>query len=171
MMQSPDFEIVRTDGLVPSAELTRLFTELNGRETKPDICRINSLIAAGTLAFYIIRIDSRTVGMASVIPCRTAANDKLWIEDVCILEGYRGLGLGKALLRAAISDAEKYFGKGTFWLTSRPSRKAARAMYRELGFVEHDTGVFYLRKNCGEDVDKTPPKGPENDEKSGIISG
>ena len=26
------------------------------------------------------------LGIASVIPCRTAASDKLWIEDVCVLE-------------------------------------------------------------------------------------
>ena len=134
--------IIRADSINACEDLTSLFSQLNGYDTVPDVERINSLISEGTLAFYTVRDGDRIVGMASVIPCRTAASDKLWIEDVCVLEEYRGKGIGKQLLQYAMTDAVHYFGKGTFWLTSRPSRTAARQMYRSLGFAEYETGVF-----------------------------
>lgn len=137
-------EILRSDGVVASENLTRLFSELSGFDRVPDVGRINSLIAAGSLAFYIVLYNGETVGMASVIPCRTAASDKLWIEDVCILSDFRGKGLGRKLMEFAMNDSVKLFGPGTFWLTSRPARKAARQMYESLGFSEYETGVYRL---------------------------
>ena len=135
--------IIRAGGVIACEDLTSLFSQLDGYESVPDIKRINSLISEGTLAFYTVREGDRIIGMASVIPCRTAASDKLWIEDVCVLEEYRGKGIGKQLVEYAMTDAAHYFGKGTFWLTSRPSRAVARQMYRSLGFTEYETGVFY----------------------------
>ena len=137
-------EIFRSDRVTGSDNLTRLFSELSGFHREPDIDRINSLIADGTLAFYLVCEDDRPVGMASVISCRTAASDKLWIEDVCILSECRGRGLGRALLEFAIKDSVSLFGEGTFWLTSRPSRTVARKMYEALGFSEYETGVYRL---------------------------
>ena len=135
--------IMRARNVSTSEDLTNLFSQLNGFDTVPDVERINSLISEGSLAFYTVRDKDKIVGMASVIPCRTAASDKLWIEDVCVLEEYRGKGIGKQLLDYAMADAAKYFGKGTFWLTSRPSRTAARQMYKSMGFTEYETGVFF----------------------------
>ena len=135
--------IIRARNVSACEDLTNLFSQLNGFDTVPDVERINSLISEGSLAFYTVRDKDKIVGMASVIPCRTAASDKLWIEDVCVLEEYRGKGVGKRLVEYAMADAIQYFGKGTFWLTSRPSRTAARQMYRSMGFTEYETGVFY----------------------------
>ena len=135
--------IIRARNVSASEDLTNLFSQLNGFDTVPDVERINSLISEGSLAFYTVRDKDKIVGMASVIPCRTAASDKLWIEDVCVLEEYRGKGVGKRLVEYAMADAAQYFGKGTFWLTSRPSRTAARQMYRSMGFTEYETGVFF----------------------------
>ena len=137
-------EIIRSDKVVGSDNLTRLFSELSGCHREPDIERINSLIAAGTLAFYQVLENDHPVGMASVISCRTAASDKLWVEDVCILSDFRGRGLGRALLEFAMKDSVTLFGQGTFWLTSRPSRTVARKMYEALGFSEYETGVYRL---------------------------
>lgn len=125
-----------------SERLTRLFSELKGEETTPDVSRINALIAAGNLAFYSAWMDGELVGITSVIPCRTAQSDKLWIEDVAVLGECRGLGLGKGLVEFAMEDASSRFFNGTFWLTSRPSRTAARKMYASMGFEEYETGVF-----------------------------
>lgn len=161
-----DRSIVRLDKVVASPNLDRLFYELSGEGVGEgagvgagegagegagagdgvavDVDRINSLIASGRLAFYGAFVDGGLVGMASVIPLKTAVSDKLWIEDVCVLSSCRGLGLGRALMEFVLSDAATLFGGGTFWLTSRPSRTAARALYQSLGFVEHSTGVFRL---------------------------
>ena len=137
-------KIIRSHGVTASENLDRLFSELSGHERTPDTDRINSLIKSGSLALYLVLDGDSPIGMASVIPCRTAASDKLWIEDVCILSEWRGRGLARRLMQFAMSDSQEIFGKGTFWLTSRPSRKAARELYRSLGFVEYETGVFRL---------------------------
>lgn len=125
-----------------SERLTRLFSELTGKDMTPDISRINGLIADGSLAFYTAWADGILVGMTSIIPCRTSLSDKLWIEDVAVLNEYRGHGIGRGLLGFAMNDAMERFGGGTFWLTSRPSRTAARKMYESMGFREYETGVF-----------------------------
>ena len=143
MMSAISIERVRSVEL--SENLAQLFSQLNGYDTPPDTGRINALISCGTLAFYLACVDNKPIGMASVIACRTAASDKLWIEDVCVLDEYRGNGIGKSLMQYAMRDSVEYFGGGTFWLTSRPSREAARAMYKVLGFTQYETGVFYLK--------------------------
>jgi len=135
--------ILRTDKVSESDNLTRLFTELSDCNQSPDVGRINSLISSGQLAFYVALVDDTLAGMMSVIPYRTAVKNKLWIEDVCVLSDYRGMGLGRKLIEFAMSDSEEYFGTGTFWLTSRPSRTAARNLYKSLGFKEYNTGIFF----------------------------
>lgn len=127
----------------PSERLTRLYRELTGTEMIPDIGRINAIIASGSLAFYTAWLDGGLVGMCSVIPCRTSLADKLCIEDVAVLGECRGLGVGKGLVTYAMEDAPKRFFPGPFWLTSNPSRTAARKMYASLGFKEYETGVFF----------------------------
>ena len=128
----------------PSERLTRLFCELTGAEISPDVNRLNSLIAAGALAFHTAWLDGKLVGMASVIPCSTTLSNKLWIEDVAVLSEFHGFGIGRGLLEFAMADSRSRFFDGTFWLTSRPSRIAARKMYASMGFKEYETGVFYL---------------------------
>lgn len=140
-----EITITRAEKVEASERLSRLFSELSGRDRTPDTDRINALIASGSLGFYLATAGGQPVGMASVIPCKTAANDKLWIEDVCVLSEFRGEGIGKKLLQFAMEDSRNHFGGGTFWLTSRPSRTAARQMYASLGFTEYETGVFYLK--------------------------
>ena len=142
-----DIQYKTTAELESSASLTRLFCELTGEEMTPDVARINDLIAEGRLAFYTAWIEGDLVGMTSVIPCRTALSDKLWIEDVAVLSECRGMGIGKGLLEYAMHDAASRFFPGTFWLTSRPSRTAARKMYSSMGFKEYETGVFF-RSSC-----------------------
>lgn len=141
---SDKYSIIRAASVEPSENLTRLFSEVSGEPANPDVQRINSLIAEGKLAFYQVLDDSgKIMGMASVVPYHTAVADKLWIEDVCILSDCRGAGLGRKLMEFLLADAADHFGGGTFWLTSRPSRTAARTLYHSLGFSEYDTGVFY----------------------------
>lgn len=141
-----EITVKRAERVEPSDELTRLFSELKGHTDIPDTDRINSLIAKGSIAFYLMEKDGAPIGMASVISCRTAVCDKLWIEDVCISSGFRGQGLGRKLMEFVLKDAADFFGKGTFWLTSRPSREAARSLYKSLGFAEYETGVFKMRE-------------------------
>jgi ribosomal protein S18 acetylase RimI-like enzyme len=54
-----------------------------------------------------------------------------------------GQGIGRALVERAVEMANDYGADGIY-LTSRPSREVARALYRKVGFEEVPTTVFRL---------------------------
>lgn len=129
-----EIEYTKADSVSESENLTRLYYELTGKEIVPDVSRINKLIAENRLFFYTASCNKLPVGMVSVVPCRTSMKDKYWIEDVAVLSDCRGKGVGRALLDFAIKDISDRFGEGVFYLTSRPSRTAARKLYTSMGF-------------------------------------
>ena len=74
----------------------------------------------------------------------TLTGDKYWIEDVIVHEAFRGQGIGKALVKAAVEHVKESGKPYRIYLTSNPSRTAARNLYSSEGFEEYDTGVFRL---------------------------
>ena len=66
---------------------------------------------------------------------------RAWIEDVVVDTNARGAGIGKQLNLTAI-DLAKQAGAKTVDLTSRPSRKAANQLYKNIGFIKRDTNVY-----------------------------
>ena len=132
----------KSDQILDKNRLQALFSELTRREFTPDLDRINSLIQTGSLFCYVAEEDGEWVGMCYLVPCQTAMTDKLWIEDVVVHSSARGKGIGRGLLEFALEDGRKRFPDCVFYLTSRPSRVAARKLYTDLGFQEYETGVF-----------------------------
>ena len=59
-------------------------------------------------------------------------------------ERFRGRGLGRKIMEITLT-AMREAGVTGIELTSHPSRVAARALYRSLGFKPRKTGVFELR--------------------------
>ena len=71
---------------------------------------------------------------------------RAWIEDVVVDSEARGLGVGEALVTAAVSLG-KQRGAKTIDLTSRQSRQAAHRLYEKVGFQVRDTSVYrYVSK-------------------------
>ena len=87
---------------------------------------------------------------------------KGWIEDVVVDASARGAGVGEALVRAALERAARE-GVERVMLTSRPARRAARALYRKVGFEEAETSVFVLLAEAGRQMEK--PKSSASDER------
>jgi ribosomal protein S18 acetylase RimI-like enzyme len=56
-------------------------------------------------------------------------------------EAARGRGVGEILNRWALGLADR-LGARTVDLTSRPSRVAANALYRKIGFEERETNIY-----------------------------
>jgi len=71
------------------------------------------------------------------IPTGTRA----WIEDVVVDESARGLGMGDALVAAAMERARE-LGARNIDLTSRASRVAAHRLYERAGFEVRETNVY-----------------------------
>ena len=58
------------------------------------------------------------------------------IDNICVAPAFRRQGIARALLEAAMKQAETEFGAETFTLEVRVSNEAARALYASLGFEE-----------------------------------
>lgn len=88
--------------------------------------------------------DGTLAGMLTLTCCQTLARSKYWIEDVVVRPEYRGKGIGRAMVEAAVGHVKDNDGHAVIYLTSNPSRLAARALYRSVGFEDYDTGVFRI---------------------------
>jgi GNAT superfamily N-acetyltransferase len=63
------------------------------------------------------------------------------VEDVVVLDLYRGKGIGTALMEQVLTLA-KQKRLGSIYLTSSDSRVAAHKMYEKAGFKIIDTNFF-----------------------------
>ena len=80
----------------------------------------------GTLTLAIVKVPTGT---------------RAWIEDVVVAQSARGRGVGKLLSERAVSLAGE-LGAKTVDLTSRPTREAANALYKKVGFSMRETNVY-----------------------------
>jgi ribosomal protein S18 acetylase RimI-like enzyme len=81
------------------------------------------------------------VGALTLVLVRLPTGVAAHIEDVVVDEAARGHGAGRALVEHALGLA-RAASAGHVDLTSRPSRTAANALYRSLGFEERATNTY-----------------------------
>lgn len=93
---------------------------------------------------FVAKDGERIVGCATLCPFVSPTGRKASIEDVVVNTEYRGRGIGRKLVEAAIEKA-KEFSPVTIQLTSRPSRVAANRLYQSMGFTQKDTNFYYLK--------------------------
>lgn len=87
----------------------------------------------------------RIVGCASLCVTSSPTGCKAHIEDVVVLSSYRGQQLGRCLMEHVLGCARKELPTGTkIYLTSRPHRVAANALYQSLGFRRKETNVYEI---------------------------
>ena len=121
--------------------------------------RLAELLAGDSFWLFVTEdADGQLAGMLTLTRCHTLSRSKFWIEDVIVDPAYRGQGVGRALVHAAVeyvraarehtcTTGESTTGcerNPSLYLTSNPSRTAARALYRSEGFEEYETGVFRI---------------------------
>ncbi len=133
------------------ARIDELLHLLDSTLPKIDAERVESLLADGAFDLFIAEDDNGTVaGILTLTRCSTLSRSKFWIEDVIVDPEFRGQGVGRSLVRAAVAQAEAKEERPAVYLTSNPSRVAARHLYRSEGFEEYETGVFrksYQKQN------------------------
>ena len=98
----------------------------------------------GTTSVFVLRRRSRIVASATAVRFSTPTGSHCRIENVVVDERMRGRGLGREIMEKTL-DALRAMNVSHIELTSHPSRVAARALYRSLGFKPRKTGVFELR--------------------------
>lgn len=107
--------------------------------------RLAELLAGDSFWLFVTEdADGQLAGMLTLTRCHTLSRSKLWIEDVIVDPAYRGQGVGRALVHAAVEYVTSSEPNPSLYLTSNPKRTAARALYRSEGFEEYETGVFRI---------------------------
>ena len=90
---------------------------------------------------YVIRAEGHIVATATLCVKHTLEFTIGDVESVVVTSQCRGLGYGKALMRAVI-EAAKELGVHHLSLTSHPGRVAANELYRGLGFERYETNCY-----------------------------
>ena len=107
--------------------------------------RLNEIIGDDSFHLFVAEnINGNIDGMLTLTRCHTLGRSKYWIEDVVVTPVSRGKGVGRSLVKAAVSHVRETEENAVIYLTSNPSRVEARALYRSEGFEEYDTGVFRI---------------------------
>jgi GNAT superfamily N-acetyltransferase len=96
---------------------------------------------------YLVEYDRKAIGYAIVFETYGSfmAQPKLYLEDLFILPGYRGLGAGKALFEAMVEQA-KVRGCAKMEWTALDWNTPAHDFYRKMGGrCIDDLQVFQLK--------------------------
>ena len=122
----------------------RLTPQLSQNAPIPTAERLQRIISSPTSHLLAAVTDEGVItGVLTLVFYDIPTYCKAWIEDVITDSDYRGQGIGRALVERAVEMANDY-GVDGIYLTSRPSREVARALYRKVGFEEVPTTVFRL---------------------------
>ena len=125
--------------------LDTLLHSLEAKAPKVKSERLKALLGKDDFKLFVAESENGEIaGMLTLTCCSTLSRSKYWIEDVVVDERFRGQGLGRALVKAALASVEEDKDDHVIYLTSNPSRTAARHLYRSEGFKEYNTGVFRI---------------------------
>ncbi|HNX03922.1 MAG TPA: GNAT family N-acetyltransferase [Opitutales bacterium] len=105
---------------------------------------VASAIESGTIQLYVIRKRNKIVASATAASFVTPTGLHCRIEDVVVSLKWRGKRLGREIMEKVLHDLRQN-GFTSVELTSRPSRIAANALYRSLGFKQRKTNVYEFR--------------------------
>ena len=125
----------------------RLIPLLSASAPVPDRDRVERVLGHPANTVFAARTrepERRILGLLTLVHLELPTGPEARIEDVVVDDAARGLGLGRALVTAALEAAASR-GARYVDLTSAPRRVAARQLYQSLGFEQRETGVFRHR--------------------------
>ena len=125
-------------------DLLGLMKELNAELTVTPQQQQRSVASPGTRIFVAENDEKHIVGCATLCVFESPTGRKASIEDVVVLQAYRGQGIGRTLLQRIIEFAGSKLSPIDLHLTSNPSREEANALYLALGFEKRDTNVYKM---------------------------
>ena len=124
-------------------QMTQLMHQLNPELVVTEEM-VRQTIEAPDSHLYVMRDGARAIGCATLGVFNSPTGRKASIEDVVVLDEYRGQGLGKQLILHLIEEA-KQLAPIKVQLTSRPERIAANKLYQSLGFTKRDTNIYVMK--------------------------
>jgi len=129
-----------TDELVEA--FTRLIPQLSSSSAPTSRSDLAAIVESDASILLIARdAAGRIVGSLTLAVFRIPTGVRAWIEDVVVDDSARGMGVGEALVAAAVARASSV-GAKTVDLTSRPDRESANRLYVRTGFALRTTNVY-----------------------------
>ena len=122
-------------------QVNHLLPQLSSSAPPMTLDQLKDFLDSSAITLFIATHEGRTVGMLTLAMFPTPTGIRAWIEDVVVDADARGRGGGALLTTTAVEHAKRH-GVVTVDLTSRPSREAANALYRKVGFVQRETNVY-----------------------------
>jgi ribosomal protein S18 acetylase RimI-like enzyme len=138
---NPDI-VTRTARLDDAQELARLNLAFNEVRSSPEAIARRLADPQRVEQPLVAEIDGRVVGFAAlrVVPCVFYEDPHGEVTELYVEEGYRRLGVGRALLALAESMAKAKGVQELVVLTGSTNRKARR-LYRSLGYESGDVAL------------------------------
>lgn len=103
--------------------------------------KLLSIINSDTTFLLMAEENDGYIGSLTLVVFRIPSGTRARIEDLIVQETARGRGVGRSLVQKAIEMADA-LGAEAVDLTTHPSREAANALYKKLGFVRRETHVY-----------------------------
>lgn len=121
-------------------ELCSLVQTLSKRKqlTKADL---DAVLQSPGSHLFVFRDEEGIKGMCTVGIYASPTGRKACLEDVVVCPTAQGQGIGRRLVEHAMDFLQRQSVRQLLF-TSRPSRIAANALYRSMGFVQKETNVY-----------------------------
>lgn len=122
--------------------LVGLVPQLSRSNPPPPLEAVRAMIAHEAITqFLAVDDEAGIVGVSTLAVFPIPTGKRAWVEDVIVDQAVNGQGIGRRLTEAMLERARE-LGCVTVDLTSRPSREAANALYRKVGFEVRETNVY-----------------------------
>ena len=127
------------------APINDMLAQLTSREASFGEQELRAIIENPASQLFILRADEKAIGMLTLGRYASPTGVKVWVEDVVVMNEYRGAGLGRRLVNHAIEYCKANYAPCTLMLTSNPARVAANELYRTSGFEPKQTNVYKMK--------------------------
>jgi GNAT superfamily N-acetyltransferase len=118
-----------------------LVAQLSATDRAPTSSELADILASPATVLFGASWDDQIIGMATLVLVRIPTAQRATIEDVIVVDSYRGHGIGRALIQAALERA-KIAGARKVDLSCHPRRFAANRFYQHLGFTLRTTRPY-----------------------------
>lgn len=127
------------------APINDMLAQLTSHEASFGEQELHAIIENPASQLFILRDEEKAIGMLTLGRYASPTGVKVWVEDVVVMNEYRGAGLGRRLVNHAIEYCKANYAPCTLMLTSNPARVAANELYRTSGFEPKQTNVYKMK--------------------------
>ena len=105
---------------------------------------LERMLADPNSHLYVIREGGRIVACASLCIFHQPFSTDATIESVVVSSKMRDKGLGRKLMQHLIDEAAR-MKVDCIYLTSKPKREVANALYQKMGFERKETNCYIMK--------------------------